>query len=804
VRRNTERPIGSWRLRAGRSGAAAVDAALLLGALAAAGVLGLGALGTSMGGAISERGAGRSEWRAGSSVAGPVHAVLGVEAGTATALLRLAPPSFTAELADAGRAGSAGRAAASLEGALGVVPWKHVAEADLGALVGGVEARVLARVDADLAAAVGPGRTFENPGRTFENTVRPLVDALHEAEYASNVLAHLDSVLGSKKFSKGNAKAQQRLERLRARVLERGDVVDALTEVHRGLESAGLDSPERALAEKLLAEAGYPVHGRGLSAAERTWARELRAELGKLDRTYERNQTRAYKAFRVHVRDRADLKGLSAADLREARRNAKRAGKEGYLFEYDSAGTDDALTSLRSAETRKLFWEALHRVAADGASDNRPVVERMLALRQSLAELYGYRSYADYAVSERGPARRMLGTADEAEEFVDEMLARVRPLAERELDELRAHRRSVEGTAEMQPWDRAYWSARLYEKRFGDLDESKYLRLDRVLEGAFAVAERLLGVRLERADLPTWHGDVLSFRATDADGRYLGQVQMDLLERRGKHPGSWQADIYVGEGAAPSHVVVNSDVSPTGGRVEKTALNIDEAASIFHEVGHALHVLVTEAGLRDFGGTNVAQDFAEFPSQLLENWVWDEGALALFARHTRTGKPMPRKMAATLADSRRFGAALDYYDTLVEAKVDLGVHRHYRRGEDAPSSAADAESFAAEIVRRHALLGPGEHETFLTDFEHIFAGGYAAGYHGYSWGEVLEADAFERFREAGVFDEALGRELRGVLAQGATVPARDLHRRLVDREPSPDALLRRLGLEERPRRGRGK
>lgn len=741
-----------------------MEAAALICAVGLVAWAGLGSLGGGMGEAIATRGeVARGVPRA-VRVSSP-SVVVAAQAGTGSIVRSLVPPVL--------------RDGVAAEKALGAIPWKQIDVRHFDAIASSVEARVNSQVAQVLAT---PG------ARTFDNTVRPLADAFYNVDYAMGILGQRESMGGSERFSKGYAKLQERFDQQRSRVLAQDDLRDALAEVHASLLNADVNSPQRALTERYLSEAGFPVGERALPKALRERAARLREAISQDELLYERNQAKAYKAFEVVIEDRAALRGLSDEDIREARRNAKRAKVKGYLFRYDSGGTDSAARHLKRSETRKVFWEALHRIAADGAIDNRPVVERLLANKRELAEIYGYPSYAEFAMRERGPARRMLGSAAEAEAFVDDMIERVRPLAERELDEVRAYRFAKEGISDIEPWDETYWFAKLYEKKFAGIDESKYLALDHVIEGAFTVSTRLFGVNFEEVSLPAWHKDVRSYRVTDADGRFLGHIHMDLLSRRGKDPGSWQSDVLVGEGRAPSSVVIGSDIERTGKKA-KTRLDMDETENLFHEVGHALHVLLTEADIREFGGTSVAQDFGEFPSQLMENWAWEKESLQLFARHKRTGKPMPTKFVERLIEGRRFGAATDFLDSLVFAKMDLGLHHHYR-----PAPGATAESFAADIARAHGVVGPGDRETLLTDFDHLFAGEYAAGYHGYAWGRVQEADVFEEFRRVGLFDADLGARLRNdVLSQGAMVPASDLYRRFMGRDPSPDALLRRLG-----------
>jgi oligopeptidase A len=384
-------------------------------------------------------------------------------------------------------------------------------------------------------------------------------------------------------------------------------------------------------------------------------------------------------------------------------------------------------------------------------------------------------------------------------DFLQDLVRRSRPMAERELRELRAYAAERHGQADLQAWDIPYYSERLREERYSISQEElrPYFPLPRVLEGLFAIVKRLYGLRITAAEAQTWHPDARFFEIHDAGGELRGMFYLDLYARPQKRGGAWMDDCVTrrlrDDGTVQTPVAyLNGNFSPPIG-TEPALLTHDEVLTLFHEFGHGLHHLLTRVDRPSVAGINgVAWDAVELPSQFMENWCWEQEGLELLSQHYKSGEPLDATLLQRLRNARNFQSGLQMMRQLEFALFDFRLHIEY---EDHGAN-ANAVQVIAEAVRREvAVVQPPPFNRFQHSFTHIFAGGYAAGYYSYKWAEVLSADAYSKFEERGVFDQKTGREfLHTVLESGGTVDAMDLFVRFRGREPSVEPLLRHSGI----------
>ena len=460
-------------------------------------------------------------------------------------------------------------------------------------------------------------------------------------------------------------------------------------------------------------------------------------------------------------------------------------GTTGYVLTLDAPSYVPAMTYLDDAALRRELWWAYHLRAAAPPHDNRPLVREILRLRRHKARVLGFETFAHLVLADR-----MLRTPDKARGFVEDLTARTRPFFERE-------RRALEDFAgrPLEPWDLAYFAEKMRKARF-DFDAEAlrpYFPLDKVRAGLFELAGRLFGFSFEpREDARTWHPDVRVFGVRDEAGVFVGEVHMDLFPRPTKRSGAWMNGLLVGRPPDEPHVVVlcANLTPPLEG--QDALLSHEDVLTLFHEFGHGLHHLASRVPVRSLAATNVAWDFVELPSQILENWCWERAALDLFARHHATGEPIPDDLFARMQATRTFRAATAMMRQLGFARMDLALHVDLD-----PDGGEDPFALAHRILDEHSPAKVPEADAMLASFQHLFADpvGYAAGYYSYKWAEVLEADCFSRFREAGVLSAEMGRRFRdAILAKGDTADPWDLVRAFLGRDPTPDALLERDGL----------
>lgn len=540
----------------------------------------------------------------------------------------------------------------------------------------------------------------------------------------------------------------------------------------------------------------FKLSGAALPPEGKARFKEIALRLSELQSKFEENVIDSVQAWSKHVTQESQLAGMTEQGKAAARAKAAAKNLEGFRLTLDFPSFDAVISYAADRDLRRELYEAYGTRASDqgplaGKYDNTPLMDEILALRHEQARLLGMSSYAEMSL-----ATKMAGAPDDVEKFLLDLLARARPRAEAELAELRAFALEVDGLADLQPWDVAFYSEKLRQRKLGFSEDElrPYFPADRAIAGMFALVGRLYGVTIERIDgIPTWHSEVTTYALREADGSQIGVFYLDPYAREDKRGGAWM-DECVGRRRTrsglqhPAAYLTCNFAPPLPG--QPALLTHDELLTLFHEFGHGLHHLLTRVDEGSVSGIRgVAWDAIELPSQFMENWCYHEETLRFFARHFQTDEPLPTALLEKVRAGRTFQAGLATLRQIEFALFDLRLHRNYD-----PHAGARVLATLNEVRSQVSVFPPPSWNRMPNSFTHVFAGGYAAGYYSYKWAEVLSADAFAAFEETS-FAQSTGRLFRDtVLAQGGSREAMDLFVDFRGRRPSIDALLRYSGL----------
>ena len=560
-------------------------------------------------------------------------------------------------------------------------------------------------------------------------------------------------------------------------------------ESRKALQLAGEDLK---LAEKFFKD--FTRNGALLSPADKEKLRKIDQELSVLGPKFSENVLKATNSFEMIISDRAELLGLPDGAVEAAALEAQKKGHtEKWLFNLQAPSFLPLMQYAQNRELRKKMWLAYNSRAFKDNFDNQDVVKNIVRLRQERASLLGWSSHADFVLAER-----MAETSTRVLNFLNELLAPSKRAAEKDLAELKAFKKTIDGVEEVMPWDFAYYSERLKEKKYAFNDEElrPYFQLEKVIAGVFEHARRLYSLNFKQIyDVPTYHEDVKVFEVREeGTQKYVGLFYMDFFPRETKKGGAWMTQFrsqgtYMGEVRRPHVSIVCNFTKPTPSK--PSLLSYDEVQTLFHEFGHALHGLLSQCTYRTLSGPNVFWDFVELPSQIMENWVKEKEGLDLFAKHYQTNESLPVALIDKIKRADNFQSGYYSLRQLAFALLDMRWHTLTETiGTD-----VDVDTFETEALASTRLLPKVAGTNSSVSFSHIFAGGYSAGYYSYKWAEVLDADAFEFFKERGLFNKEVADLFReNILSRGGTDHPMELYKKFRGREPDPQALMRRDGL----------
>jgi oligopeptidase A len=651
----------------------------------------------------------------------------------------------------------------------------------------------LDQVLADYRAEVE--RLVADPGaRDFARLMAPLEHWEERVGRVFSPVSHLHGVKDSPELREAYGTAIEKLTEHSTELGQHRGLYEAVKALRESPDFESLDRARRTLVEDSLR--GFRLSGVALEEPERSRFKAIQAELSKLETGFEEAVLDATDAWTRPLAE-AELAGLPESAREMLRGQARDKGQDGWLATLKGPVVQALLMYADTRALREEIYRAYNTRASDqgphaGQFDNSERIARILALRHEAAQLLGFPSKAHLSLADK-----MAGTPERVLDFLRGLAAHARPVAERELAELREFARVELGLDDLQPWDVSWASEKLRQRRFDFSEEQlkPWFPLPEVMRGLFTVAERVFGVRLvERSGVDTWHPDVHYFDVLDADGTVRAGVYLDHYARAGKRGGAWM-DVCrsrLRDGEAELRPVAGNCRSgrpPAEGK--PSLLTHDDVVTLFHEFGHGLHHLLTEVDWPSVGGiSGVEWDAVELPSQFMENFAWKREALDLFAKHWQTGERLPDELYAKMLAARHYHAGLFLVRQLEFALYDFRLHLEYD-----PARGPRTLELLDEVRREVAVVVPPAWHRFPHAFTHIFSGGYAAGYYSYLWAEVLSADAFAAFEEAGIFDRATGeRYRREILAVGGSRPALESFIAFRGREPEPEALLRSYGL----------
>jgi peptidyl-dipeptidase Dcp len=493
----------------------------------------------------------------------------------------------------------------------------------------------------------------------------------------------------------------------------------------------------------------------------------------------------------LHITTEADLKGLPEGAIEMARSLAESKAKEGWIFTLDFPSYLPFVTYADNRELRKEISIAAGKKAfQNNAFDNQKITLQIAKLRYERANLLGYETHAHFVLEER-----MAQHPDQVKTFLNDLLAKAKPAAEKELAQLTAFAKELNGIEQLEKWDGPYYSEKLKQKLFNLDDEilKPYFQLENVLLGAFTIANKLFGLTFKEIDtIEKYHADVQTFEVVDDNNELVALFYTDFFPRKGKRNGAWMTSFkpqYIQNGVNErphiSNVCNFTPPTPT----KPSLLTFNEVTTLFHEFGHGLHGMLANTTYPSLSGTSVFWDFVELPSQMMENWCYEPEALALFAKHYETGEIIPQDYVEKIKESASFLEGMATLRQLSFGLLDMAFHSTN------PTDITDIKAFEKAAFEGTSLYPDVAENCMSVSFSHIFQGGYSSGYYSYKWAEVLDADAFAYFQERGIFNTEVATKFKdNILSKGGTEHPMTLYKRFRGQEPKPEALLKRAGL----------
>lgn len=624
---------------------------------------------------------------------------------------------------------------------------------------------------------------------TFSNTIEALEFSGQTLDRITSIFFNLNSAETSDQMQKIAQEVSPLLTELSNDITLNSDLFQRIKTVYQQKDTLNLTTEQATLLDRKYK--GFSRNGALLEEDKKNRLREIDAELAKLKLTFGENVLAETNAYELHLTKEEDLKGLPEGAIEAAHATAKHHKKEGWVFTLDIPSYQPFVTYAENRELRKELAIAYGKKAfQNNEFDNQQNVIKIANLRHERATLLGYKTHADFVLEER-----MAQNPEKVKSFLNDLLVKAKPAAEREFTQLTQFANQLEGVDQLEKWDGAYYSEKLRQELF-NLDDEKlkpYFKLENVQNGAFEVAKKLFGLTFtEVFDIDKYHEDVHTFEVTDEKDNLVAVFYSDFFPRKGKRNGAWMTSFkpqYTKEGVneRPHVSIVCNFTKPT--QTKPSLLTFNEVTTLFHEFGHALHGMLANTTYPSLSGTSVYWDFVELPSQVMENWCYEPEALALFAHHYQTGEIIPQEYVDKIKESASFLEGMATMRQLSFGLLDMDFHSNN------PSAITDVKAFEKKSMEHTALYPDVAENCMSVSFSHIFQGGYSSGYYSYKWAEVLDADAFEFFKENGIFNTEVAKKFKdNVLSQGGTDQPMTLYKKFRGQEPKPEALLRRAGL----------
>ena len=624
----------------------------------------------------------------------------------------------------------------------------------------------------------------------FENTIEALEFAGRRLNTIQNIFFNLNNAATSDEMQQVALKVSPLITEFGNDISLNERLFAKVKAVYVDSDNFSLDKEQRRLLEKTYKS--FTRSGADLVGKDKENYRAITKELSNLSLQFNQNLLAATNAFVLHLTDVADTEGLPAFVLDMGEAEAKNRGLDGWVFTLQAPSMQPFMKYSKKRELREKMWKAYNsRCFTDDSLSNKEIIKRIADLRLQKARLLGYDTHADYVLEER-----MAKNIPTVKGLLEQVLDKSISYAREEVAEIQEYARRNGFDQELMPWDFGYYSDKLKDEKYTLNDEllKPYFKLENLEKGIFILANKLYGLSFkENPEIPVYHPDVKVYEVYDEAGKFLAVLYMDYFPRESKLGGAWmtvfrEQGIYGGKEFRPFVSVVTNFTKPTPGK--PSLLTFEEVTTLLHEFGHALHGMLSEGRYPSVTGTNVAWDFVELPSQIMENWATEKEFLALWANHYQTGEVIPDELIGKIKSAKNFLSAYANVRQLSFGMDDMAWHT-IRQPVTEP-----VELFERHATEKTQLLPLIDNTCFSTSFGHIFAGGYSAGYYSYKWAEVLEADAFSLFKEKGVFNREVADSFRkNVLSQGDKDDAMTLFVNFRGHEPRVDALLEKLGLK---------
>lgn len=624
---------------------------------------------------------------------------------------------------------------------------------------------------------------------SFENTIEPLEASGEQLNRVASILFNLNSAETSTEIQQIAQQVSPWLSEFSNDLILNETLFARVKSVYETKDSLALSTEQTKLLEE--SYANFSRNGANLPKDKQEQLRAIDQELAKLSLKFGEHVLAETNNFQLTVLEESKLEGLPDDAKETAAQLAKEKGLEGFLFTLHYPSYLPFMKYVKDRDLRKEMALAFGRKGfQDNANNNEAIVLEVANLRFKRAQLLGYETHAHFVLEQR-----MAKTPTQVNNFLEDLLNKAKPAATKEFEELSNFAKEQDQIDQLQKWDAAYYAEKLKQKKF-DLNEEElkpYFELSNVIKGVFTIAGKLFDLKFEEVDdIDVYHEEVKTYRVTNTEGNFIAVFYADFHPRPGKRDGAWMTvyknqQITAGENSRPHISIVCNFTRPTA--TKPSLLTFNEVTTLFHEFGHALHGMLANTTYASLSGTSVYWDFVELPSQLLENWCYEEEALALFAKHYQTGEVIPMHLVEKIKASSNFQEGMQTLRQLSFGRLDMAWH-----GID-PTSITDVKSHEINAFKGTKFYPDVSENCMSTAFSHIFQGGYSSGYYSYKWAEVLDADAFAYFKEKGIFNKEVAASFKAtVLSQGGTIDPMELYKKFRGQKPKPEALLKRAGL----------
>ena len=629
---------------------------------------------------------------------------------------------------------------------------------------------------------------------TFENTIEALENSGELLQKVTEVFFNLISAETTDEMDELAQKLSPILSEHENNITLNEKLFERVKTVYEHTNKDELTKEQRMLLQSCYDS--FVRNGANLKEEDKQTYRQLTSELGVLSLQFSQNKLKDQNAFTLHITNETDLEGLPESAIDAAKEEAKSRKLEGWVFTLQAPSYGPFLTYSAKRELRQQMYMAYNTICThDNENNNIDIVKQIVNHHREIAQLLGYKTYADYTL-----VKRMAQNSETVYNLLQQLLVAYKPTAEKEVEEVKQLAREMTGNEafDLQPWDFAYYSNKLKERDYQINSEMlrPYFELSNVKKGVFGLATKLYGISFQlNQDIPVYHPDVEAYEVFDKDGTFLAVLYCDFHPRKSKKSGAWMTSYKEqwteknGKNSRPHVSVTMNLTKPTAEK--PSLLTLSEVETFLHEFGHSLHGMFANTTYRSLSGTNVYWDFVELPSQFMENYAIEKEFLNTFAFHYQTGERLPDELIEKIVRSRNFNVAYACLRQLSFGLLDMAYYTQEKEFD------ADVKEFEKEAWKETQLLPQVPEACMTVQFSHIMAGGYSAGYYSYKWAEVLDADAFSLFQLNGIFDTATAQSFRdNVLSKGGTEPPMDLYVRFRGQKPSIDALLKRNGIRK--------